>query len=395
MPNATTKGARVSERPLKLVIAGGGTGGHIQPAVATLRVLRDRIPLDPLWVGSRAGLEADAAAAQGIPFRAISTGKLRRYLAFETLVDAVRVPLGVAQGLALMRSVHPDVVFATGGFVSVPVVAAARVLGIPALSHEQTATVGLANRINAHVCDVVALSYPESAAVLVGARAKTVVTGNPIRADLHTGQPGRALAQFGLDPTEPLVYVTGGALGAHAINDAVREALPALLPLTQVIHQCGPAAGNGDHPRLLAARDALAPDLRRRYVVTERVGPELADVYAAAALVVGRAGAGTVAELATLGKPSILIPLPGAGGDEQTRNARVLAEAGAAVLLPQDDLTAERLTDEVRRLLSDPARLAAMSANARRHGHEHAAERLAEQILLLAGRAAHLNQSPP
>ena len=375
----------MGSRALKLVIAGGGTGGHVQPAIATLDVLRRRLPLEPLWIGSTGGIEADAARRAGIPFQAIPTGKLRRYLSLRTAIDAVRVPLGVLAALRILRRVRPDVVFATGGFVSVPTVVAARLLGIPSLSHEQTAIVGLANRINARFCTVLALTYDSSAAMVAGSRARTMVTGNPIRPSLLSGDPETVRDAFGLDPNAPLIYVTGGALGAQAINTAVREALPDLLPLTQVLHQCGPAEANGDYPRLLAARAALPQDLQARHVVVERVGDELPAIYAAATVVVSRAGAGTVAELATLGKPAILIPLPGAGGDEQTRNARVLADDGAAILLPQSELTPERLVAEVRSLLDDPARRVRMSERARAHGHADAAERLADAILDLAG----------
>lgn len=376
----------MTDRPFKLVIAGGGTGGHVQPAVATLSVLRDHGPLDALWIGSRDGFERTAAAEQGIPFRAIAAGKLRRYLSLSTAADAVRVPTGVIQALALLRRFRPEAVFATGGFVSVPTAVAARMLRIPCLSHEQTATAGLATRINARFCDVVALAYASSAAQLQGVRARLVVTGNPIRAALRCGDAVAGRTLFGFSPASPVVYVTGGVLGAHAVNEAVQAALPALVAVAQILHQCGPAEGNGDYPRLLAACRRLPSPLQARYAVRERIGPELADVFAAVSLVVGRAGAGTVAELATLGKPSILIPLPGAGGDEQTQNARVLADAGAAVLLPQRELTPERLVDAVRGLLDDPELLQLMSERARERGHGDAAERLAGEILAVARR---------
>lgn len=374
------------ETPLRIVVAGGGTGGHIQPAVATLRVLRQRLSIDPLWIGSHTGFEREVAKAEQIPFTGIATGKLRRYFSLTTAVDAVRVPLGALQALAILRRARPDVIFATGGFVSVPTIAAARLLRVPSLSHEQTATAGLATRINARLCDVIALAYQESAAHLGGCRARTVVTGNPIRAELLEGDAVAARRAFGFAPELPLVYITGGALGAQAINETVRQALPRLLEFAQIIHQCGPVEGNGDLPRLQAARDALPADLQNRYVVRERIGPELAGIYAAADLVVGRAGAGTVAELATLGKASILIPLPGAGGDEQTRNARVLADHDAALLLPQSDLTPDRLIADICDLLTDDNRRCQMASQARAHGHHGAAERLADALLALAGR---------
>lgn len=370
--------------PLRLVIAGGGTGGHVQPAIATLQELRRRVPLQVLWLGSAAGLERSVAAEEGIAFRAIAVGKLRRYFSLETPLDALRIPLGVAQSVRQLRATRPNLVFSTGGFVSVPTVVAARLLGIPSLTHEQTAIIGLANRINARFADVIALSYERSRALLGTHHGRIVVTGNPIRASLCDGDPAGAFRAFGLDPNQPLVYVTGGAQGAQAINGAVREALPRLLELVQMIHQCGRTAG--EEERLRAAREALPCQLQGRYVIRPFIGPELADIYAAAALVVGRAGAGTVAELSALGKPSLLIPLPGSAGGEQQINARMLEEAGASVVLPQVQLNPERLAAEIEHLITGE-RLPAMAAAARTRGNPDAAARLADALLALAGRA--------
>jgi UDP-N-acetylglucosamine--N-acetylmuramyl-(pentapeptide) pyrophosphoryl-undecaprenol N-acetylglucosamine transferase len=363
-----------------MVIAGGGTGGHVQPAVAVFQSVKETTDVKALWIGSHDGVEQAAAHQTGILFRPIQTGKFRRYLSLRTPIDILRIPIGVIQAFRLLRQFRPDVVFSTGGFVSVPTVVAAKILRIPSLTHEQTATVGLATRINARFADVVALSFEQSRAQLPNARARTVVTGNPIRAALFDGTADAAMRQFSLSPELPLIYITGGALGAHAINEVVLAALPRLLTFTQIIHQCGAASGNGDAPRLLEARSQLPPELRRRYVVRERIGPELADIYAAASLIVGRAGAGTVAEIAALGKPSILIPLPGAGGDEQTLNARVLANAGGAVLLPQADLSPDRLIAEIDALLASD-RLEEMSNAARAIGQTDATARLASEIM--------------
>lgn len=365
---------------LRLVIAGGGTGGHVQPAVAVMQKLRSETDVDALWIGSHDGFERGAAHENDIPFATIQTGKLRRYFSFQTPLDAVRIPLGTVQSLVLLRRFRPDVVFSTGGFISVPTIVAARLLHIPTLTHEQTATIGLATRINARFADAIALSFESSRSRLGPTRARVVVTGNPVRTSLFGGSDDRARNQFSIPKDIPLIYVTGGALGAHAINEAVLEALPRLPEMAAVLHQCGPADVNGDHPRLSAARAMLPDSLRSHYVVRERIGGELADVYAAASLVIGRAGAGTVAELAALGKPSILIPLPGAGGDEQTLNARMLADADAAILLPQDELTPDRLVHEVKQLLGS-GRLDQMAAAARSCGRTDAAKRLAATIL--------------
>ena len=373
-------------REVRLVIAGGGTGGHVLPALAVLDELRGRgIAIDAHWICSAGGVESEHAARAGVPFSTIATGKLRRYLDAKTVPDAARVPLGILQARRLLRRLRPDVVYSTGGFVSVPTVIAATRLA-PVLTHEQTAILGLATRINARFAAVVAVSYEETAALAATVRGRVVVTGNPVRATLTDGDAARGLTRYGFTSDLPLLYVTGGARGASALNQRLGDLLPDLLEVCQVLHQTGPAVANDDAADLRRRRDGWSTNQQARYHVTEFVRDELPDVYAAAALVLGRAGAGTVAELAVLGKPSVLIPLPGAGGDEQTRNARLLVNAGGAVLLPQDAATPQVLNATLRDLLGDSARLARMAEGARRVGAPDAAARLADELLALAGR---------
>jgi UDP-N-acetylglucosamine--N-acetylmuramyl-(pentapeptide) pyrophosphoryl-undecaprenol N-acetylglucosamine transferase len=370
---------------LRMVIAGGGTGGHVLPAVAVIEELELRgQPLDLLWIGSASGLEREEAVARGIPFVAIRTGKLRRYIDPHTVPDAIRIPVGTIEAWRHLRRFGPDVVFSTGGFVSVPSVLASWRMA-PAVTHEQTAVLGLANRINARVVRAVAVSFADTAdrcASVPGNRLH--VTGNPVRASLAQGAPAAAAERFGLDPGQPLVYVTGGARGASPINTRVEAVLPQLLQMTQIVHQTGPQTTNNDFQRLCERRSHLPKDLRDRYYVTEYVRDGLADLYAASSLVVSRSGAGMIAELAVLGKPSILIPLPGSGGNEQMLNAAVLGDLGAAVVLDQDDATSDRLLDEIGRLLADPERLASMGEKARAASAADAAARLADLILAVA-----------
>ena len=283
--------------------------------------------------------------AAGIPYHAIPTGKLRRQLAWRNVTDlTLRVPAGFGRALALLGRLRPDVVVATGGFVAVPTAVAAAARRRPLLVHEQVVVPGLANRLIGRLADRVAVTFAASASAFPA--GKVVVTGNPIRPELHAGRRDRAFARFGLDPALPLTYVTGGALGAHRVNRVVGAALTPLLEVTQLVHQAGDNV-YGDLAWLRSEAARLPPPLAARYQVLALVGEELGDLYAAASLVVGRAGAGTVTELAALGLPAILVPLPGARGDEQTANARVLADAGAAVLLPETELTPERLVREV------------------------------------------------
>ncbi|MCX2727692.1 undecaprenyldiphospho-muramoylpentapeptide beta-N-acetylglucosaminyltransferase [Thermomicrobium sp. 4228-Ro] len=379
------------ERPLRLVIGGGGTGGHTLPAIAVLAELRRLTAVEPLWIGSRSGVERRLTAREGIAFHWVPTGKLRREFTPRTLLDLSAIPIGTLAAAAVIRSFQPDVVFGTGGYVSVPVVLAGWLNRIPIVIHEQTAAVGLATRIAARFADAVAISFEATRALLT--HPHLVHTGLPVREAILRGDPDRARRRFGLENQAPLLYVTGGVLGAHAINEAVARALPELLGVVQVVHQCGPRQVNGDFPRLLERRASLPEALRRRYVVVEFLEEDLPDVLAAADLVLGRAGASTVAELAALGKPAILVPLPGARGNEQLRNAQLLAQAGSAVILDQRELSPEQLVVLVRELVADPIALARMGQRGRTLAVPDAAERLARLILAVA--RSHLVEPAP
>jgi UDP-N-acetylglucosamine--N-acetylmuramyl-(pentapeptide) pyrophosphoryl-undecaprenol N-acetylglucosamine transferase len=373
--------AEEGRAPLRVVLAGGGTGGHTSAGLAIAAALHARlgegVRLD--WIGSHAGLEATRVPVAGIRYHAIATGKLRRAVSVRNLTDlGVRVPLGLVQAWLLLGRLRPDVVVATGGFVAVPTGLAAASRGLRLLVHEQVAVPGLANRLIARVADRVAVTFEVSASAFPA--RKVVVTGNPVRPELARGERLRAFTGFGLDPAVPLVYVTGGAQGSHRINRVVGAALAPLVAGCQLVHQCG-SNEHGDAEWLAGQAEALPPAARARYRVVPFVTDALADLYAAAVLVVGRAGAGTVTELCAVGLPAILIPLPGARGDEQTANARILADAGAAVLLRDSDLSPERLVGAVRELTDAPGRLEQMAARARSLSRPDAAERLVDLVV--------------
>jgi UDP-N-acetylglucosamine--N-acetylmuramyl-(pentapeptide) pyrophosphoryl-undecaprenol N-acetylglucosamine transferase len=369
---------------LRLAIAGGGTGGHVLPALAVIDELRRRgVLADVIWIGSREGVERRAAENAGVRFIAIPTGKLRRYLSLRNLTDAARIPLGVFSARRALATFRPSVILSTGGFVSVPTVVAARGIA-PVLTHEQTAILGLANRINARFADVIAVSHPGTALLASRLHRRVVVTGNPVRVGLTAGDHARGLLALGFSDAVPVVYVTGGARGASPINQRIAALLPGILDRAQIVHQTGPLSANPDAGNLTQRRASLPVSVRDRYKVVEFIGDELPDVYAAADLVIARAGAGTVAELAYVGLPAILIPLPGARGDEQALNARVLGDAGGAIVIEQSDATPERLQTEILTLLEDPDRRARMANAARTVARPDAAARLADELLSLA-----------
>jgi UDP-N-acetylglucosamine--N-acetylmuramyl-(pentapeptide) pyrophosphoryl-undecaprenol N-acetylglucosamine transferase len=376
-------------REVRVLITGGGTGGHVAPAVAVIAALRARAaaegwPLRLLYLGSREGVERRRMAELGVPYGVVETGKLRRYFSWRTPLDLLRIPLGVGEAFAQVARFRPAVIFSTGGYVCVPPVIAGWLLRVPVLTHEQTVRSGLANRIAARFARRVAISFPESARDFPA--AKTVLTGNPVRPDVLGGDPARAVAHWRLDPALPVIYVTGGAQGAHAVNEAVFAALPALLATVQVVHQTGEGPDGSRADITQAERLAVTPLAQARYRPVPSVGAELADLLALAALVVGRAGAGTLNELAAVGRPAVLIPLPGTSADEQTANARRMEAAGAAIVLLQDQLTPDRLADTVLRLTGMPGILAEMGAKARTLARPDAAEALVDALLALAGR---------
>lgn len=378
-----------ASRPLRIVIAGGGTGGHVLPAAAVIEELRLREqPFDGLWIGSHKGVERSVAANNNVPFIAIQSGKLRRYVSAQTLTDAVRVPFGLVQAWRHVRAFRPDVIYSTGGAVSVPTVVVGHRIA-PVLTHEQTAQIGIANKTAARFAETFAVGFEETAALARLRHANVVVTGNPVRSSLKNGsaERGRQRAHFTADL--PVIYVTGGALGASPLNQRIEAILEDLLAHAQIFHQVGPATANPDFQRLSRKQASMPPEFAARYHIVDFVRDELPDVYAMADLVVARSGAGTVSELGYLGLPSILMPLPGTWGDEQRKNARILGHVDAAIVIDQADASPARLRHEILALIDDPNRRFAMAAAARATSRPDAAARLVDQLLKLAQSKPH------
>ena len=381
-------------KPLRILVTGGGSAGHISPALAIIQTLQDISDPVPqfLYVGGRRGIEQEQVEGAGIPFAGIETGKLRRYFSWQNFTDLGRIPLGVMQSLAAIRRFRPDVVFSTGGFVTVPPVFAARLLRVPILIHEQTVQIGLANRIAARCADRIALSWDSALDELPSAlRKKAFVAGNPIRREIFGGNRDEANRLYGFDTQDvslPHLYVTGGSQGARVINRAVESALPQLLEHCLVIHQCGrqPQDTEQDFDRLEAAAGVLPHKLARRYRVAHFVRDEINHVFAWADLALSRAGAGTISELCVLGKPAVYVPLMPTRGDEQTRNAQACERAGAAKIIRQSEISASRLLAELPQLFGDETRLEKMRSAALMLAKPDAAKVLAETITSLGRR---------
>jgi UDP-N-acetylglucosamine--N-acetylmuramyl-(pentapeptide) pyrophosphoryl-undecaprenol N-acetylglucosamine transferase len=355
-----------------ILFTGGGTGGHVFPALAVLDELRRQWDGDVGWVGSHKGMERSIVEGAGVPYHGIPTGKLRRYLSVQNVADAFRVVGGFAASLHLLRTLNPRLVFSKGGYVSVPPLAAARLLGIPTMTHESDVDPGLATRINARFSDHVLLSYEQTRRFFpTGDGAAITVTGNPVRGDLANADPAIGRAAVGAGGDKPMLLVLGGSQGARELNELLERNLPRLTRRFFVVHQMG-----SRH-----FRNAAGPDYRPVAFFRD----EYPHVLAAADVVLCRAGAATLWELAALEKPAVLLPLRHGGSrGDQIRNAQVFSDAGAAVVLEAgvpDQVFVHALVD----LSENPGRRAGMAAAAGTFAARKAARRVAELVLEAAG----------
>lgn len=327
---------RKEEDMKKIVLTGGGTAGHVTPNIALIPKLRE-LGYEIYYFGSYDGIEKKLIADFDIPYFGIATGKFRRYFDPKNFSDPFRVVKGYSEARKKLKEIKPDVVFSKGGFVSVPVVRAAASLGIPCIIHESDMTPGLANKLCIPVAKKVCCNFPETMKLLP--EGKAVLTGSPIREELAKGNKVAALDMCGFTANKPVVMVIGGSLGANAINQTVRQALPKLLEDFQVVHLCGKEKV-----------DNLLLNVEG-YKQFEYLKAELKDVFAMADVVISRAGANAICELLALKKPNILIPLPAASSrGDQILNAKSFAEQGFSMVLDEDDLTENLLVEKVHEL---------------------------------------------
>lgn len=323
----------------RIVLTGGGTAGHVTPNIALLPALR-QAGYEIAYLGSYDGIEKKLIADFDIPYTGISTGKLRRYLDVRNFTDPFRVIKGFSEARKYLKEYRPDVVFSKGGFVSVPVVRAAAALDIPCIIHESDMTPGLANKLCFPVAEKICCNFPETMKLLP--EGKAVLTGSPIRAELAQGNKIAGLDLCGFTANKPVILVIGGSLGAANVNKAVRDALPQLLVDFQIVHLCG----KDKIDNLLLA----TPGYRQ----FEYIKAELKDLFAMADIVISRAGANSICELLALKKPNILIPLPAASSrGDQLLNAASFEAQGFSIVINEDDLTAELLSDRVHELFSN------------------------------------------
>ena len=353
---------------LRILLAGGGSGGSATPVLAVAQALRRRdVTIEFLYVGTREGPEAALAAAQGIPFAGVEAGKLRRYWDARNLTDPFRVLAGIAGSYALVRRFRPRVAFAAGGFGAVPPMIAARLAQARTLIHQQDVEPGLANRLLVPFARRITVSLASSLAHFP--RGRTLVTGNPVRTEILAADPRVAFSRLALEPETPLVLVTGGGTGALGLNRLVAAAAPRLIEHAQVVHLTG------------RGRGVPASTSSPRYRAIEFLVDEMPHLLAAATVVVSRAGMGTLTELAALSRASLVVPMP---GSHQWANAQAFARLGAIEVADQQALTPDSLAERVLSLLADAPRCEQLGRALAASMPRDAAERIATELLALA-----------
>ena len=322
-----------------IILTGGGTAGHVTPNLALIPYLKKE-GWDIKYIGSKNGIERELIEKEGIPYFAISTGKLRRYASMENVKDIFRVVEGIHKAKQLIKKLKPDVVFSKGGFVAVPVVLAAKAYKVPVICHESDITPGLANKIAMPFAKKVCTTFPETVKYIK--KDKGINTGTPIRDILFSGNKAEGLDICGFTDEKAVVMMMGGSLGSVKINNVLRKDLDSLLEKYQIVHICG--KGNFE----------LSLMGKKGYTQFEYVSEELPHIFAAADIIISRAGSNSISEFLALKKPSLLIPLSAkASRGDQILNAKSFEKQGFSMVLQEEDMNEKSLLDAVNKLYGE------------------------------------------
>lgn len=318
-----------------IVLTGGGTAGHVTPNIALMPKLKSE-GWDIRYIGSHTGIEKELIQKEDIPYYGISSGKLRRYISLENFKDPFKVVKGLFDAYKILKKIKPNVVFSKGGYVTVPVVLAAKMLGIPVIIHESDITPGLANKIASKGATTICVNFPET---LKYVGTKGVITGTPIREELFKGSKKEALRLCGFEDNKPTLLVMGGSLGSVKINNSLREVVDIFTQKFNIIHICG--KGNVDE-NLLS---------KKGYHQFEYVSDELTHLFAAADIMLSRAGANALAEIVALSIPNLLIPLSqNASRGDQILNANSMQKQGYSEVLIEEEVTPMTLVGKIDKI---------------------------------------------
>lgn len=370
---------------VKILFTGGGSGGHILPIIGLVREIRkayQKPDLQLFYLGPKEEFGEIFLSQENIKAKYILAGKIRRYLNaktfFQNLVDCLfKIPIGILQSFFYIFIFGPDVIFSKGGFGSIPVVIAGRILLTPVLLHESDIAPGLANRILSHFALEVFVSFPRTEYFPPG---KMTLIGNPIRKEILETSREEAGKFLELIGEKPLLLILGGSQGAQRINDKILEILPELLKDFEIIHQCG--YENFREVKAEAKAIITPPELEKNYHLFPFLKEEeLKRAYAVSDLILSRAGAGTIFEIAAVGKPSILVPLPESAQNHQVKNAYAYAENGATIVMEEANFTSRFFLEKLRLLINHPEELKKMAKSAQEFARPDAAKIIAAYIV--------------
>ncbi|HEX8974488.1 MAG TPA: undecaprenyldiphospho-muramoylpentapeptide beta-N-acetylglucosaminyltransferase [Patescibacteria group bacterium] len=366
---------------MRIILAGGGTGGHLFPLIAVADKLKEKLGSEAelLYVGSGAEMEKSVMAEAGIPAKHVMSGKMRRYFSLQNFVDVFKIPIGFVQALWILLWNMPDVVFSKGGYASVPVVLAAWIYRIPILIHESDAIPGRANQFMAKYANRIAIAYPSAQDYFP--QDKIALTGNPIRYQVTDGDPIMLRQEIGFSESRKTIMILGGSQGSQIINDAIVKILPDLLVHYQVLHQTG--ENNFESVVHFAAEQGAKIGHGGYWAAPFLNANKLRDAFAACDLVISRAGASFITEIAANGKPAILVPLEGSANDHQRMNAYALARIGAAIVLEETNLGKHMLMQNIEKILTDEDLQRQMSEKIKTFYHPSAADVIANGVIEL------------
>lgn len=367
---------------MKIVLTGGGTGGHLTPLVAVADKLRSKLgsEADILYVGSGAELERKIMSEKGIPAKFVVSGKMRRYFSLLNFVDFFKIPIGFVQSLWLLLRFMPDVIFSKGGYVAVPIVLAAWVYRIPIMIHESDSAPGIANQFLAKFANRIAVAYPSAEEYFP--KEKTALVGNPIRFQITEGDPVMLRRELEFTQSRKTLLILGGSQGSQVINDAIVRILPQLLQHFQVIHQTG--QDNFENVLHQAAEMGVKAGHGGYYATAFMNENKLRDAFALSDLVISRAGATSITEIAANGKAAILIPIAASANDHQHMNAYALAKIGAALVVEEANLGEHILFERINQILDNSELQQSMIEKIKTFYHPAAAEVIANSIIEIA-----------
>lgn len=366
---------------MKILFTGGGTAGHIYPIIAIAREIRKSHPgegIEFFYIGPKDKFAAELFSQDGIKVKTVLAGKIRRYFSFQNILDVLKTPLGFIQAFYHIFVLSPDIIFSKGGYGSLPAVLAGWLLWVPIFLHESDIYPGLANQIAGRFALEIFTAFPAERVGRFPIR-KIFSAGNPLRTELFKGDKKEAKKNLKIAGEKPVLFILGGSQGAQRLNDVILLVLDDILGSFEVIHQTG--RENIEQVKIEAG--VVIKDNVKKYYhpVSFLNDADLANAFAAADLVISRAGAGSIFEIAALGKPSILVPLPNSAQNHQLNNAYAFAEDGAAIVMEENNFTPRFLLEKLEFIFSKPSKLREMSKKAKEFSRPEAAKVIAEYLM--------------